>query len=81
MKYWQHDEMISRELKNKLFRRQQGVKRAKKLIKANPLWRFSFATLIKTRKPCSCYMCGNQRKHYGKTYQELKADLLLRETE
>lgn len=23
-------------------------------------------------KMCSCYMCGNQRKHWGKTIQELK---------
>jgi len=23
-------------------------------------------------KKCSCPMCGNQRRHYGKTFQELK---------
>jgi hypothetical protein len=23
-------------------------------------------------KKCSCYMCGNQRKYLGKTFQELK---------
>ena len=31
--------------------------------------------LIKTPKPCSCWMCGNPRKHFGeKSLQERKAD-------
>src|SRR5690349_15719797 len=64
---------------NKLLRRQEGIKRAKKLIKANPLWRQSFNILIKTRTPCSCPMCGHRREHLGKTYQEQKADLELQE--
>lgn len=25
-----------------------------------------------TMKPCSCWMCGNQRTAFGKTMQELK---------
>ena len=36
-------------------------------------------TLYKTRVPCSCMMCGNHRKHEGKTLQEKKADLFLSE--
>jgi len=29
----------------------------------------------KLRKPCSCFMCGNPRKHFKlKTIQELKAE-------
>lgn len=59
--------------------RQQGIKRAKKLIKGNPLWRNSFAILIKTRTPCSCYMCGHRRKYLGRTHQEEKADLFMEE--
>ena len=31
--------------------------------------------LLKTRVPCSCYMCGNPRRHFGtKTRQERIAD-------
>ncbi len=26
------------------------------------------------RKKCSCWMCGNQRKHFGKTMPEKKED-------
>jgi hypothetical protein len=32
--------------------------------------------LLKTRKPCSCAMCGNPRKHFGEvTIQEKKHNL------
>jgi hypothetical protein len=27
---------------------------------------------INTPTPCSCWMCGNQRKHHGLTFQEQK---------
>ena len=37
--------------------------------------------LLKTRSYCSCYMCGNMRKKYGRTYKEKASDLLLSETE
>lgn len=31
--------------------------------------------MAETRKPCSCYMCGNPRKHWkDKTMQEKKFD-------
>ena len=31
--------------------------------------------ISKTPKPCSCYSCGNPRKHFKiKTYQERKAN-------
>jgi hypothetical protein len=29
----------------------------------------------KTRTPCSCWMCGNRRKHAGQTHAEYIADL------
>lgn len=35
--------------------------------------------LYRNRKKCSCFMCGNYRKWYGKTYQERKYDV--RDTE
>jgi len=37
--------------------------------------------LLRTRKRCSCLLCGNSRKHYGRTYKEKVADLLMSETE
>ena len=34
-----------------------------------------FQRLLATRKPCSCWMCGNPRRHFGtKTRQERIAD-------
>ena len=36
--------------------------------------------LIHTRKPCSCYMCGNPRRHFGEiTRQEELSNLELQE--
>lgn len=36
--------------------------------------------LIHTRKPCSCYMCGNPRRHFSEvTRQEELSDLELQE--
>lgn len=35
---------------------------------------------VKTPTPCSCWMCGNQRKYFGSvTEQELKSGILLKE--
>jgi hypothetical protein len=32
--------------------------------------------MIDTQTPCSCFMCGNPRKYYGrKTFQEIKAQI------
>jgi hypothetical protein len=37
------------------------------------------AKTINTPTPCSCWMCGNQRKHHGLTLQEQK--MLIKFTE
>jgi hypothetical protein len=55
--------------------RYEGIKRAKKVIRANPNWKDSMNTLIKTRTPCSCAMCSNDRKIIGITHQEQKMEL------
>ena len=34
------------------------------------------AKMTQTRKPCSCEMCGNERRHFGHlSIQELKHDV------
>ena len=53
---------------------QEGKKRARKLVRIyDAYWRdpdFSYVgsryeqTLVRTRTPCSCVMCGNPRRHY-----------------
>lgn len=30
------------------------------------------AKVVNTKKPCSCLMCGNARKHAGPTRQEMR---------
>ena len=35
--------------------------------------------VVKTPKPCSCLVCGNERKYSGKTMQERKSDIELKE--
>lgn len=41
-----------------------------------PLYRF-----ISCRAPCSCYMCGNIRRHWGTaTVQEIRASLTWKES-
>ena len=74
--------------------RQQGIKRARRVLRVlRGTWNeYPFAgyysdggeyekTLIKTRKPCSCMMCGNYRKWQGRTRKEKIADLIMGETE
>jgi len=66
--------------KNKLERRLEGVKRAKRVIKIyNPHqtawdnWEEKykyFGRLVHTRVPCSCGMCGNPRRDGEITRQE-----------
>ena len=68
-------------------RKRIGILKAKKLLKMENLWNDDmpsskldenskrFQTLKTTRQPCSCYMCGNPRKHFGElTRQEKKQD-------
>jgi hypothetical protein len=39
------------------------------------------AKTINTLTPCSCWMCGNQRKFHGHTLQEQKMILLYSESD
>jgi hypothetical protein len=74
--------------------RREGVKKARRVLRVlRGMWnKYPFAgyysdggeyekTLIKTRKPCSCMMCGNYRKWQGVTRKEKLADLMWSETE
>lgn len=69
---------------NKLERRLQGIKKARRVLK---VWRAVNSRnnddyysdggkceqmLRKTRKPCSCYMCGNPRKRFGEVTRQEK---------
>lgn len=61
----------------------QMTEEQKQLWKENRIQRM-FGIYRKTRKICSCYMCGNPRKHYGnskraKTKQEFLADIKLKD--
>lgn len=56
----------------RLNRREEGLKRARKLWH---LWGFKDMRMVYTRKPCSCWMCGHRRRLEGLTYQERKAIL------
>ena len=39
-----------------------------------------YKMMINTPTPCSCFMCGNPRRHFGeRTLQERKSDLDLQE--
>lgn len=69
-------------IRNKYWRRQQGLKRAKRV---HQVWcaqyqyfdrdRKVLNRLYKTRTACSCYMCGNPRRHRGElTMQEKRAN-------
>lgn len=72
-------------------RKEQGIKRALRVAKAframNPNSRHTFdkgtswfQSMSITRSPCSCYMCGNPRQHFGElTMQEKKANESLSE--
>jgi len=78
----EYDYFIVLELPmNKFLRRQLGINKAKRVIRNNPNWASQIQTLIKTRKPCSCYMCGHRREYFGETRQEIKSKLIMQETE
>lgn len=59
-------------VKGRLNRREQGLKRARKLWY---LWGFKDMRLVHTRKPCSCWMCGHRRELLGPTLQEKRVTL------
>lgn len=67
--------------KNKHQRRQIGIKKARRVLRV--LREINKSTyyeeggmcekrLIKTRVPCSCWMCGNPRRHFGKVKRKEK---------
>ena len=62
------------------YRRKKQVKQIFKntwyIPKNNSTWfNHTVNIMIDTRTPCSCYMCGNPRKHFNKkTRQEILAD-------
>jgi len=71
---------------NKHQRLEMGRNKARKIIKAWRGWWGHkewlsedgkiFKTLVHTRKPCSCHMCGNPRRYFGEvTKQERIADI------
>jgi len=74
---------------NKLERRQEGIKRARRLMRVYRSFGVPgnwydedgmiFKRAIHTRVPCSCWMCRNPRKSGEVTYQEKKADLDLQD--
>ena len=73
---------------NKLERRQKGIARARRVLRVYRSCWFEVhhgdgyydeggeyeKTLIKTRVPCSCGMCGNPRKLGEITRQEIRAN-------
>ena len=66
------------------FRRQQEEKKKSKAKKIGHSWYNHEPTpkqigfIAHSPKACSCYMCGNPRKHWKqKTFQEIKADIAL----
>ena len=66
---------------NKFMRRQLGIKKVLRVIRNNP---YSYSDeevirMLKTRKSCSCWMCGNRRRWEGKTRQERLVDLEMQE--
>lgn len=72
---------------NKYLRRQLGLKKAKRIIRIftkrfQKIYNDYYADpeivgkLLSTRVPCSCWMCGNPRKHFSDlTKQELCAKI------
>lgn len=65
-------------MRDRAFRRFQEKKKKQWAKKAGREW-FSkepsakqIGQLAHTPKACSCWMCGNQRKSYGETLQEIR---------
>jgi len=63
------------------FRRHHLERLKKKRSKYHGGWAGSsdrtLGLILTTPKPCSCYMCGNPRKHFGeRTRQEMLSDQL-----
>jgi hypothetical protein len=64
------------------YRLQRANRIARKLFRDPSFWaskdteprhrRKVLGMLRKTRKPCSCWMCGHRRQHDGLTIQELR---------
>ncbi len=41
--------------------------------------RYTRGKVVNTPKPCSCWMCGNARKHHGLTFQEQRFQEVINE--
>ena len=65
-------------MRDKAFRRFQEAKKKKWAKYAGKEWYDKdpsprqIGLLAHTPKACSCWMCGNQRKSFGETFQEIK---------
>lgn len=67
-------------MRDRAFRRFQELKKKKWVQRVFSRWRpldeAQIGYLAHSPQNCSCYMCGNPRKHWKeKTMQEKKADL------
>ena len=53
-------------------RRQHRKRIRKNMLNRNQWWidETTVHKFIDNRKPCSCWMCGNQRKHHGVPFSE-----------
>jgi hypothetical protein len=66
-------------MRGKAFRRFQELKKKQWVVRVLSPWRpldeSSIGQLAHTPHNCSCYMCGNPRKHWNdKTMQEKRMD-------
>jgi hypothetical protein len=66
-------------MRDRAFRRFQEIKKKEWVVKTFSFWRplneSSIGQLACTPHNCSCYMCGNPRKHWkSKTLQEKRMD-------
>lgn len=79
-------------MRNQAYRRHQKIKRRKKaerfvnIVDGNfgPYYNEEMRNKLiqvytEDPKPCSCFICGNYRKHYGQTLKECKADIDFKE--
>ena len=72
-------------MRNRAFRRHQANRHMWRRLKEDrnqhyenlscPCWtdRKAMAKFKEQPKLCSCWMCSNQRNHFGPTFQELRA--------
>lgn len=65
--------------RSRAFRIHQEAKKKRKIKKKFSHWFGEYMSdrrvgmFAKTPKMCSCFMCGNRRKHQGPTLQEIRS--------